>query len=271
MDCVKIGSTTVSRFILGSNPFSGFSHQSPEMDRAMKRYYTTERIKRTIREAESLGINTLIARTDHHVMRFLLEYWDEGGTVQWFAQTCPEVGNHETCVDRAAAGGARACHIHGGVMDFLFAEKRLGEIPSVIQMIKDKGMLAGVAAHNPAVHEWAESDLDVDYCMCSYYNSAHRDSRAEHVSGTKEWFLEEDRRTMTDLIQGLSRPVIHYKVMAAGRNDPGEAFDYVARAMRPGDAVCVGVFTRDKPDMLKENVELLQKALANRANSKRKQ
>ena len=72
----------------------------------------------------------------------------------------------------------------------------------------------------------------------------------------KEWFLEEDRTTMTDLIPALSRPVIHYKVMAAGRNDPRDAFTRVAAAMRPGDAVCVGVFPKDNPLMLQEDVEL---------------
>ena len=265
METVSLGSLKVSRFIIGSNPFSGFSHQTPETDLAMKRYFTTDRIKHTLRQAEALGINTVLARTDHHVMRFLLEYWDEGGSLQWFAQTCPEVGSHQACVERAVSGGAKACHIHGGVMDNLYAQGKLAEIPPVIQMIRDNGLLAGIAAHNPKVIEWAEQNLDVDYYMCSYYDSAHRDARAEHVSGMKEWFLEQDRQAMTALIQRLRRPAIHYKVMAAGRNDPAEAFAVVAKNMRPGDLVCVGIFNRDHPDMLKQDVELFQTALVSRA------
>jgi len=264
MDTIRLGQHRVSRLILGSNPFSGFSHQGSDRDLAMKRYYTTDTIKSTLRDAEALGINTVIGRTDHHVMRVLLEYWDQGGAIQWFAQTCPEVGSHEACVSRAAAGGAKACHIHGGVMDHLFAQGGLGEIPPVVDMIHRKGMLAGIAGHNPKVIEWAEKNLDADYYMCSYYNSAHRDQRAEHVPGAEEWFLEEDRRIMTELIATLSKPVIHYKVMAAGRNDPAEAFAYVARHLRQGDAVCVGVFTQGIPDMLKNDIELLDSALASR-------
>lgn len=262
MDHVRMGGATASRFILGSNPFSGFSHQSPDVDMAMKRYYTTERIKATLRQAESLGITTLIGRTDHHVMRLLLEYWDEGGRIEWFAQTCPEIGGHETCISRAERGGAKACHIHGGVMDMLFAQKRLGEIPDVVKTIRDRGMAAGIAAHNPDVIRWAEDHLDVDYYMCAYYNSAHRDRRAEHVAGMTEVFLEEDRVAMTGLIRTLSRPVIHYKVLAAGRNDPAEAFGVVARTMRAGDAVCVGIFGPDKPDMLREDLALFEAALS---------
>jgi len=259
MDTIAIKDLRVSRFILGSNPFSGFSHQTPDMDLGMKRYFTTAKIKETMKEAESLGINALIGRTDHHIMRVLLEYWDEGGEVQWFAQTCPEVGSNEACVERAASGGAKACHIHGGVMDFLFARKKLHEVSTVIDLIRQKGMKAGIAGHNPDVFIWAEEYLEVDYYLCSYYNSAHRDERAEHVSGMKEWFLRQDRKIMTNLIQALSRPVIHYKIMAAGRNDPKEAFAFAARSMRPVDAVCVGVYTKNIPDMLQKDVKLLEK------------
>ena len=262
MDYVTLGNLNVSRFILGSNPLSGFSHRSPEMDQEMRRFFTTARIKQLLFSAEGLGVNALIARTDHHIMRFLLEYWDEGGSLQWFAQTCPEIGDHLTCISRAISGGAKACHIHGGVMDFLYAQHRLDEIPPVIKRIRDDGLLAGIAAHNPKVIEWAESNLDVDYYMCSYYNSAHRDERAEHVAGMEEWFIDDDRQTMTSLIKKLSRPAIHYKVMAAGRNDPVEAFDLVAQTMRPMDMVCVGIFHRDLPRMLQQDIELLYAAIA---------
>lgn len=261
MDYIKLGNYTVSRFIMGSNMFSGFSHQTPAKDREMKRYFTTDMIKKTIRDAESAGINTMIARADHHIIRMFLEYWDQGGTIQWFAQTCPEIGDHIACVNQAAAGGAKACHIHGGVMDFLLAQGKLDETKPVIESIRKKGMLAGVGGHDPKVFEWVEANLDVDYYMCSYYNSAHRDKKAEHVSGMTEWFLEEDRNAMTRLIKSLSKPVIHYKVMAAGRNNPAEAFAVVAQTMRATDAVCVGIYTKDKPDMIKEDVNLFLAAL----------
>ena len=261
MQHIHIGDVGVSRFILGSNPFSGFSHQGTERDLAMKHYFTSARIKETLKAAEALGVNTIIARTDYHVIRLLMEYWDEGSVIQWFAQTCPEVGDHQTCINRAASNGAKACHIHGGVMDYLLAQGRIGEIHDVVKAIRDRGMLAGIAGHNPQVFEWAEDHLDVDYYMCSYYNAAHRDERAEHVSGMEEWFLEEDRQIMTDLIQRLSRPVIHYKVLAAGRNDPKAALTFAASKMRSGDAVCVGVYPKDNPDMLAQDIAWLNSAL----------
>lgn len=262
MDSVTLGTVLVSRFIVGSNPFSGFSHQSPEVDDRMRRYFSAQRIKETLFGAEAHGITAVLGRTDHHIARVLLEYWEDGGKLIWLAQTCPGVGPQEWCIDTAVAYGAKACHIHGGYMDHLYATQQLSEVPGLIERIRSKGMAAGIAAHNPDVITWAEEHLDVDYYLCSYYNSMRRDERPEHVAGTKEWFWDEDRDRMTQTVQALSKPAVHYKVLAAGRNDPAEAFAVVARALRPGDAVCVGIYPEAKPDMLAEDVRLFQEALA---------
>lgn len=262
MQTVRLGSVEVSRFIVGSNPFSGFSHQSVEVDDRMRRYFTSTRIKAVLKDAERLGVTAVLGRTDLHIMRLLMEYREEGGRLAWLAQTCPGVGSQESCIDSAKEYGAVACHLHGGHMDFLYAQGQTAEIPPLIDRIRERGMQAGIAAHNPEVIRWAEEHLDVDYYMCSYYNSMRRDERPEHVHGAKEWFWDEDRTTMTALIQGLSKPAIHYKVLAAGRNDPADAFEVVANAMRPEDACCVGIYPEAKPGMLAEDVRLLTEGLA---------
>jgi hypothetical protein len=258
---VRLGQLPVSRFIIGGNPFSGFSHQGRDRDVEMRHFYTTERLKQTLRDAEALGIFTHIGRADHHVMRLLLEYWDGGGQMQWIAQTCPEVGSMERCVQNAISGGAKACFLHGGWIDSQFAAGKLDEIPRRIEQIRAAGMPAGIAGHNPAVFEWAAQNVDVDFYMCSYYNPIPRNERGEHMPVKEELFRASDRDLMTRTLAKLPRPVIHYKVMAAGRNVPAEAFDYVAAHMRPGDAVCVGVFVKDRPDMLKENLRLFAASL----------
>jgi hypothetical protein len=248
--------------ILGGNPFSGFSHQNPAQDHAMRHWYTVARIKDALRRAEAAGITTHISRADHHVMRYLMEYWDEGGKLTWAAQTCPEVGSVMRGVENAIAGGAKACHLHGGMMDHLLAQGRLEEVPGAIARLREAGLATGIAGHDPRVFEWAEKNVNVDYYMCSYYNPQPRQARAEHVHGMTEDFNARDRQVMTRLIRQLPKPVIHYKVMAAGRNDPREALEFVARHLRPQDAVCVGVWTKDFPDSIAEDVRLLDEALA---------
>ncbi len=267
MDSVTIGGKQFSRFILGGNPFSGFSHQSVEADSRMKHWFTVARMKELFRQAESLEVDTVLARADHHIMRVLMEYWDEGGGLRWLAQTCPELGPTEASVRNAIGGGALGCHVHGGVTDHLLAQGRLGEVQEDIDRIREAGLVAGIAGHNPGVFEWADEHLDLDYYMVCYYNPTRRDENPEHVHGAEEKFRQEDRRRKLDLISGLSRPVIHYKVLAAGRNDPGEAFGVTARSMRENDAVCVGIDNEEMPDQLAIDVALFEEAFATRADS----
>ncbi len=258
---VPIGKANISRLILGGNPFSGFSHQSPELDNGMRHYYTADRMKAEYRRAEELGITTHIGRADHHVMRVLMEHWDEGGRIQWIAQTCPEVGPPLQGVHNGINGRAMACFLHGGQMEILCANNQTEQAAEAIAAIRQAGLPAGIAGHAVNIFDWAEENLDVDFYMCCYYNPTDRSKEARHIPGSTEKFLAEDRQAMVRRIATLSKPAIHYKVLAAGRTPPGEAFDFVARHLRPQDAVCVGVWSQDHPDMLDEDVRLLTASL----------
>lgn len=261
MDTVKLGGLSVSRLILGGNPQSGFSHWNAERDLEMKRYFTTEHMKALYRQAESLGIATHVGRADHHIMRVLFEYWNEGGTIQWIAQTCPELGDAARGARNGIENGAKAVFVHGGQMDYFLHHNRLDEVKSVISMIHDAGLPAGVAGHKPEVFEWAEEHLDCDFYMCSYYNPVLREKTPEHVTTDEEKFDDADRERMVATIAHLSKPALHYKVLASGRKDPKDAFAFVARHLRPGDAVVIGVFPKDAPDMLAEDVRLFEEVV----------
>lgn len=257
---VMLGRVSVSRFILGGNPFGGYSHQSPERSKDMVDWYTMERVKEAYRKAEAAGVTTHLGRADHFIMRALNEHWNEGGALTWICQTCPGVGPIEMGVRNAVAGKARACFIHGGEMDFRVAHGETQEIRDGITMIKDHGMAAGVAGHSTATIRWALDHLDVDFFMTCYYNPDDR-TRSAAKTGEEEQYLAEDRDAMAALIQQLPKPAIHYKVLAAGRHNPADGFAYVADVYRPGDAVCVGIFTKDDPDMVQKDVDLLETAL----------
>ncbi|MHA1727838.1 MAG: hypothetical protein ACTSWY_03820 [Promethearchaeota archaeon] len=261
VNTIKIGKLSVSKFILGGNPFSGFSHQNSGKDLEMKRYYKVERIKDVLKQAEKLGISTFLGRADHHIIRMLLEYWDEGGKIQWIAQTCPGVGDVNLGIFNAFTGRAKACYIHGGQMDFFLAQNKLENLSKYITSIRNAGMIAGVAGHNPQVFEWAENNLDVDFYMCSYYNPTKRTANPKHDPTSTEYFNPKDREKMVNLIQTLNKPVIHYKILGAGRNEPKKAFKFVAQYLRPQDAVCVGIYTKNNPKMLEEDLKLFENAL----------
>ena len=257
---VKLGNLEVTRFIIGGNPFSGFGHQDEKLDCEMLSYYTAERIKQTYHQAEKLGVTTCIARTDKHIVRLMREYWEEGGTIQWIGQTAGELGPAPVGARQAIDNGAKACFVHGGVADHLYHQGDMSELKAAVNMIHDAGLPAGIAGHQPVVFEYAEEHLNCDFYMCSYYNPIAREKSAEHVT-QDERFKSEDREKMTAFIQKLSKPVIHYKILAAGRTAPKDAFAYAARAMRPTDAVCVGIFTKHRPNEIAEDIAYLKEGL----------
>ncbi len=261
LEKVKIADLEVSRFILGGNPISGFSHQSTAADDEMRHYFTADRIKALYRQAERLGVNTHIGRADHHVIRVLMEHWDQGGRMQWIAQTCPEIGSPQRGALNGINYGAKAVFIHGGQMDNMRIHGCLEQTIPVINMIHDAALPAGVAGHQPEIFQWAEEHLDCDFYMCSYYDPVERGESAENQPGGDERFADADRDRMTAAIQSLSKPVIHYKIMACGRNDPKDAVRCAARNMRPGDAVCVGIYPKHRPNELEEDVRLFEESL----------
>ena len=261
---ITLGNATVSRFIIGGNPFSGYAHQTKDRNEAMRDWYTMERIKEAYRLAEQAGITTHLGRADELILRALREHRLEGGTLTWIAQTCPMTGGFYWGINSAQAGQASCCFLHGGEMDLRVASGDTQEIFESIQRIKDLGMAVGIAGHRTETIQWAADHCEVDFFMTSYYNPSDRTRQAHRDETVDEYYGSEDRDAMCALIQQLPKPAIHYKVMAAGRTDPREAFEYVADAYRPGDAVCVGIFTKDNPNMIQEDIDLLETALERR-------
>ncbi|HEX30303.1 TPA: hypothetical protein ENG04_09510 [Candidatus Poribacteria bacterium] len=247
---VKLGEHEITRLIIGGNPFSGHSHVSGEMSRDMINYYTVDKIKETLRECERLGINTLLARGDNHIMRMLNEYRLEGGSIQWIAQTAPERASTRSNIRQIASYEPIAIYHHGGATDRLFKAGKLDEVNDHLKFIHDLGLTAGLGTHDPDVVRYAEEHgFELDFYMISFYNLTERG----------EVYLPEDREAACRVIREVDKTCLAFKIMAASRNDPVEAFRYAFENIKSKDAVVVGMFTKYKPDMIRQNVELTLK------------
>ncbi|MCD6361403.1 MAG: hypothetical protein J7M38_11155 [Armatimonadetes bacterium] len=258
LPCVDFCGLRVSRLIIGGNPFSGFSHQSPERDQEMMDYYTTERIKETLRRAEAAGITTTIMRSDRHIHRILREFYNEGGTLQWIAQIAGAVDapDWNVSIRQAVAAGARAAYIHGGILDACYAVRDAERFAELVDIMHQGGVPVGTAGHSPDAHLWAhELDLPLDFHVVSFYNcgSLH--------DGKGEKFKPEDPPPAVAAIRAIPKPCIGYKIMAAGRVEPREAFEFAFTNIKPGDCVNVGMYRGDKDDMVEENVRLVEEIL----------
>jgi hypothetical protein len=253
---------SVSRMLVGGNPFSSIGHRDAALDRAMRDYYTTGRIKDVLFQCEALGINAAVLRADNHIMRLLHEYWNEGGHIQWFAQTAPERASLLDNIRQAAGAGASACYIHGGVADGLQERGELKGLGEAMALIRERGMVPGIAGHQPKTHlDAAEADLDIAFHMVCFYNLTGRQGKIDVADEAAERYRPEDRERAARLLGALSRPCIAYKILAAGRNDPAEAIPYAVQHLKPTDAVAIGVYPKDRPGEIAEDVALFCEAI----------
>ena len=254
---ISIASHRVTRLIIGGNPYSGISHRSLAASKAMEDYYTTCRIMMDLRQAERNGINTVLARADRHIMRVLNEYWNAGGTIQWIAQTPKdtEYADLNEYLQIIARYKPIAIYHHGGTTDKLYAEGRLDSLHDSLNRIRDLGCAVGIGTHDPQVLKYCYAEgYDVDFYVCALYNhTTHR-----------ELYLPYDRYAAFAAIQAIPMPIIAIKVLAAGRNEPREAFRLALENIKPTDAMAVGMYTQFQPDQIRQNAltvaELIRKA-----------
>ena len=251
-----IGNLTVSRLAIGGNPFSGISHQSREQDIQMRDYFTAARIKETLAECEANGITVFFGRADNHIMRTLIDYWNEGGRIRWFAQTAPERRSLHDNIRQAAGNGASGIYIHGGTAkDFRDADNWKG-LAEAAALIRSLGLPAGAATHQPDFHAARRAaGVDLDFCLQSLYHIGGRRGKIDQHT-EDERFVEADRVPALTAVAANPEPTFAYKVLAAGRKDARESLTEVVGYLRPKDGIILGMCPDRNPRMVAENAAL---------------
>jgi len=250
---VKLGRHDVTRLIIGGNPFSGNSHQTTEMSREMRDYFTVEKIKETLRQCEDAGINTWQSRGDNFILRVLNEHRLDGGTLQWVAQTASERRDTIANIHQIADYDPIAIYHHGSRTDHHYRKGTFNEVEEALDEIRSMGITAGIGTHMPEVVARSEElGLNPDFYLLSVYNLTMRG----------EGYDPEDRVKSTEMMRKVNKPFLAIKVMAAGRNEPNEALRFVYRNFKPTDAVVLGMYTKHQPDQVYENARIVSGLLA---------
>ncbi|NKB66633.1 MAG: hypothetical protein GKR89_06195 [Candidatus Latescibacteria bacterium] len=250
----------ITRLVIGGNPFGGYSHQTPERDKAMRQFHTVEQIIETWRQAVEAGITAMVTNNETpHVLEALEQYFADGteGKLQWIAQV-----NHNrnpdmmSAIDEAVKTGCKALFIHGGVVDKLYQQEDGDTLQKWVRHAQSHGVPVGTAGHAPVVHDWV-NDLDiVDFHAVCFFDCGSVHNRAG------ERFRLEDITAAVQCIQRLEKPCIAYKIMGAGRIDAKMAFQYAFENIKAGDVVNVGMHRGDKETIIQENADLVDDVLS---------
>ena len=241
---VRLGTLEVSRLILGSNPFWGYSHKSARLDEEMRRHHTDERIVEILDEAASCGLTAVASPPEERWTRLWTRYAAAGGRLKIWISQChgaPEQMLRE--IDRSVESGAKAVFIQGARVEEQFGKGRFDTLRAWIEHVKDAGLPAGAAAHWPEVHpERERRGVPTDFYFQCMYNASKTNDYSP---------AERDKAAAT--IAGLSKPVIAYKILAAGRLSAGEGFEYAFNHIKRKDGVCVGIYAQNAIDQIRQN------------------
>lgn len=242
MPLIQLGTLSVSRLVMGSNPFFGISHRDKPTDEAMRAYFTPERLRSFLDEAADLGVNAVAAPVYPNWILFWTQYRSSGGRLaHWVAQPDPP-GRVAEAIDEAARAGASAVFVQGARVDEMFAEGRYDVLKSWLDQIRAHGLPAGLASHKTDTFlTLQDADIVPDfYFQCLF---------------TPRSYQLPERREALAVVRQLPRPVVVYKVLGAGRHGAAESFRAVLQGIRPTDGLCVGMYPPDNPAMLRENVD----------------
>jgi hypothetical protein len=243
-----IGKVRISRIICGGNLIGGFAHSRDliYVSDLLKNYFTDEKIFEMLELCEEQGINTIIAGTGHALL--FKQYWAErGGRMQWIAQCVPSADDLTGDLKKAVDNGAVGALLIGNLGDEWSRAGRVDLIGTVVDFLKNNGLIAGVGGHNlgtPMACEKAR--LDPDFYMKTHHSTAYWSKRRpdqdkdviDNYSVDNYW--DKDPEKTVEFMKTVEKPWIAYKVLAAGAIHPSQGFEFAFR--NGADLLCVGMF-----------------------------
>jgi len=262
----KIGKAQISRLICGGNLIGGWAHSRDlvYVSALLKHYFTDEKIMETWALCEEHGVNTMVAYSlDVRAIELYRKYVKQGGKIQYLAQIKPDEDNLETVVRKAVDDGAVGAFLLGNIGDLWAREGQLTRIGALIDVIKDHGLIAGVAGHElRTVREVEKAKIEPDFYMktlhhTNYWSTRRPDQNKEVIdnySADNYWCMEPQETV--EYMAAVKRPWIAYKVLAAGAIRPRDGFRYAFA--NGADFALVGMFDFQ----VREDVEITKAVLS---------
>jgi len=263
---VPFGPFQVSRLIIGGNPFKGLSHNTFEMDSAMREYYTRDRMVEVLLSCQEVGMTAMQSQGDAEIMDMIRAYRNAGGTMQWIAQTVGKPGDVLENIRAIAELKPIAIYHHGTDTDRCYKAGRMDVVRQRLDLIKELGFMGGIGSHMPEALGWIEEqDWPVDFYMCSLYNLSREMQESPVITGwvgEDHLFVDSDRYLMTGFVRKTTKPCLVFRVLASGRKcrsqeDVRRAFAFTVERIKPTDAMVVGMFP-NRIDQVRLNAEYIR-------------
>jgi len=245
-----VGGVSLSRLIIGSNWFLGYSHTSLAKDKFIQAYQTPENLVNILTVFFNHGVDTVMG-PPHPLLRDAVnEVQQKTGRkahlilTPWFniLPGGPEELEPERVYDQCQEFGGEFCFPHQMVTDSLLDRMHniIRDMDKYSRMARERGMLPGLSTHLPeAVVVADKTNADVESYI-QIYNAIGFMMTIE-----VDWAMR--------IIENAQKPVMTIKPLAAGRLLPPVGLAFVWNTLRDRDMVTIGTTT---PEEAQEVVDL---------------
>jgi hypothetical protein len=272
---LQLGEHTITRLIVGGNPFYGYSHFNRLFSEHMVEWATPERVTDVLRQCEKNGINCWQFSHTERTMSDLQRHRDQGGKLKWILLSHAEIENDHRLIKEVVKQRPVGIVHHGGSAERKRRNGKIQEVRDFLKAVRDSGVLVGLSTHDPSFLEEAESQgWDVDFYMTALYYLTRSNAEFEKELGQRplgEIYLPQDPPKMCKAMRQTKRPCLAYKVLAAGRvaDTPRQvdtAFQFVFDNIKPNDGIIIGMYPRYF-DQVTDNAARVRRILGSAANS----
>lgn len=258
----EIDGLSVSRLVIGTNWFLGFSHTSFAKDSFIHEIMSPKRIADILEVFLRQGIDTAIGlvtegkmpdaikdaedRVGRHIIKLSTPALDISDDPQADSNTA-------RILDQQAEAGVEVCMPHQSTTDVLVDRltRKIRRMDTYCAMIRARGMIPGLSTHMPETILYADdSELDAQTYI-QIYNAAG-------------FMMQLEVDWVQHIIMRARKPVLTIKPMAAGRLIPLVGLAFAWATIRDQDMVAMGTMT---PDEAREPIEFSRAQLERRAST----
>ncbi len=231
---IRMGRHEISRLVIGANPFYGYSHFNRILNRCMAEWSSSDNVAQTLRRCQECGIDTWQFSHNERSIADIKRHRAEGGKLQFFLTTSGEMLKSADLTKELAKLGPLGI-IHQGVStDNLWATGEKNKIRDYLKLVRDQGLLAAVATHNPIILESIEEmNWETDFFMGSFYKYNRTPAELKETLGGRltvgETYVADDPIRMCRALRQSKKPCLGFKILAAGRIDSPDGIDAAFR------------------------------------------
>ena len=258
----RIGDISVSRMIIGTNWFLGYTHCTGAKSRSVERMVTNPKAIADIIEVFlRSGVDTIMCPHTKTCLPEAIKEAEQRTGVKATIISTPgfpttprtpfdgfDVSESQRILDEEAAKGVSICMPHTSTTDLMVDKctREIRQMDMLCRMIRERGMVPGLSTHIPETIVYAdETGLDVE----TYIQPFNYMGYLMHLE--VDWVAR--------LIHNAKKPVVTIKGMAAGQLRPFQAMTFCWNAIRDCDMVTVGTMA---PEEAAELIELSLDMLA---------